>query len=107
MAGGSPVPIRAFSSGGIVRRPTVGLVGEGGQNEAVVPLPDGKAIPVKMQGGDGGEKTIVVRNEWTINTLDANGFDQMLASRKSTIDGMMADSLARAGLVRDAVRRYR
>jgi lambda family phage tail tape measure protein len=107
MAGGSPISIRAFSSGGIVRRPTVGLVGEGGQNEAVVPLPDGKAIPVKMQGGDGGEKTIVVRNEWTINTLDANGFDQLLASRKSTIDGMMADSLARAGLVRDAVRRYR
>ena len=76
------MPFRAFSSGGIVKRPTVGLVGEGGQNEAVVPLPDGKAIPVKMQGGD--ERTIVVRNEWTINTLDANGFDQLLASRKST-----------------------
>ena len=104
--GGGSMPFRAFSSGGIVKRPTVGLVGEGGQNEAVVPLPDGKAIPVKMQGGD-GEKTIVIWNEWTINTLDANGFDQMLASRKSTIDGMMADSLARAGLVRDAVRRYR
>ncbi|MDA8122245.1 MAG: hypothetical protein M0Z38_06740 [Deltaproteobacteria bacterium] len=103
--GGGSMPFRAFSSGGIVKRPTVGLVGEGGQNEAVVPLPDGKAIPVKMQGGD--ERTIVVRNEWTINTLDANGFDQLLASRKSTIDGMMADSLARAGLVRDAVRRYR
>ena len=104
--GGGSMPFRAFSSGGIVKRPTVGLVGEGGQNEAVVPLPDGKAIPVKMQGGD-GEKTIIVQNEWTINTLDANGFDQLLSSRKSTIDGMMADSLARAGLVRDAVRRYR
>ena len=100
------MPFRAFSSGGIVKRPTIGLVGEGGQNEAVVPLPDGKAIPVKMQGGD-GERTIVIRNEWTINTLDATGFDQMLASRKPTIDGMMADSLARAGLVRDAMRRYR
>jgi hypothetical protein len=42
--------ISAFAKGGVVKRATVGLVGEGGQNEAVVPLPDGKAIPVNMNG---------------------------------------------------------
>ena len=41
---------RAFANGGIVDRPTLGLVGEGRYNEAVVPLPDGKSIPVQMQG---------------------------------------------------------
>ncbi|MDD5762181.1 MAG: phage tail tape measure C-terminal domain-containing protein [bacterium] len=102
---GGSMPFRAFSSGGIVRRPTVGLVGEGGQNEAVVPLPDGKAIPVKMQGGDGGAPT--VNNNWTILAMDTQSMDVWLASKKSTIEGMMADSLARAGLVRDATRRYR
>lgn len=103
--GGGSMPFRAFSSGGIVKRPTVGLVGEGGQNEAVVPLPDGKAIPVKMQGGDGGAPTIT--NNWNIVAMDTQNMDAWLASKQSTIEGMMADSLARAGLVRDAVRRYR
>ena len=37
---------RAFANGGMVTKPTLGLVGEGKYNEAVVPLPDGKSIPV-------------------------------------------------------------
>ena len=46
---GGFLPIRAFATGGIVDRPTIGIVGEGKYNEAIVPLPDGKAIPVKFQ----------------------------------------------------------
>lgn len=41
---------RAFADGGIVQGPTLGLVGEGRYNEAVVPLPDGKSIPVQLGG---------------------------------------------------------
>jgi hypothetical protein len=55
-----------FAGGGIVRRPTLGLVGEGRFNEAIVPLPDGRSIPVQMHGGTGGGPNIynvVVRNE--------------------------------------------
>jgi hypothetical protein len=44
-------PLKAFASGGVVTGPTVGLVGEGRYNEAVVPLPDGRSIPVVMAGG--------------------------------------------------------
>lgn len=44
----------AFASGGIVSKPTVALIGEAGQNEAVVPLPDGRRIPVEMKGGGNG-----------------------------------------------------
>lgn len=39
---------RAFANGGVVDQPTLGLVGEGSMNEAIVPLPDGRSIPVKM-----------------------------------------------------------
>ena len=39
---------RAFAAGGTVNQPTLGLVGEGRFNEAIVPLPDGKSIPVVM-----------------------------------------------------------
>ncbi len=49
--GVAPGGFRAFASGGIVNRPTLGLIGEGRHNEAVVPLPNGRSIPVEMGGG--------------------------------------------------------
>jgi tape measure domain-containing protein len=45
---------QAFANGGMVKGPTLGLVGEGKYNEAIVPLPDGRSIPVQMRGGPGG-----------------------------------------------------
>jgi hypothetical protein len=42
----------------IVKSPTF-LVGEGKYNEAVVPLPNGKHIPVQMHGSS-GETNVVV-----------------------------------------------
>jgi phage-related minor tail protein len=47
---------RAFASGGIVTGPTLGLVGEGRYNEAVIPLPDGKSVPVDLGGANGGNQ---------------------------------------------------
>jgi hypothetical protein len=41
---------RAFANGGTVSGPTLGLIGEGKYNEAVVPLPDGRSIPVQLGG---------------------------------------------------------
>jgi hypothetical protein len=41
---------RAFANGGTVSGPTLGLIGEGKYNEAVVPLPDGRSIPVSLGG---------------------------------------------------------
>lgn len=52
------IQFKAFASGGTVSGPTLGLVGEGRYNEAVVPLPDGKSIPVSMKGGGGGGEAI-------------------------------------------------
>jgi hypothetical protein len=52
--GWKPFPVRAFANGGMVNGPTLGLVGEGKYNEAIVPLPDGRSIPVQMKGGGGG-----------------------------------------------------
>jgi len=45
------IPLTPYANGGIVTGPTMGLVGEGRYNEAIVPLPDGKSIPVEL-GGD-------------------------------------------------------
>lgn len=52
-SGGSPIP--QFANGGIVTGPTLGLIGEGRYNEAVIPLPDGKSIPVDLSGAAGNQ----------------------------------------------------
>jgi len=44
------IPLQAFADGGVVNRPTLGLIGEGRYPEAIVPLPDGRSIPVKFEG---------------------------------------------------------
>ena len=44
-----PGGFRKYARGGIASSPTIGLIGEGRHNEAVVPLPNGKAIPVDMR----------------------------------------------------------
>lgn len=41
-----------YSNGGIARSPQVSVFGEGARPEAYVPLPDGRSIPVTMQGGN-------------------------------------------------------
>ena len=46
---------------GVVSRPTY-LVGEGRMNEAVVPLPNGRAIPVQMHGGGDSQQNNVTVN---------------------------------------------
>ena len=51
MGGGGILPM--FANGGVVKGPTLGMVGEGRFNEAIVPLPNGKSIPVEMGGGAG------------------------------------------------------
>lgn len=50
---------KRFGTGGIATSPTI-MVGEGRYNEAVVPLPDGRRIPVEMMGSGAGTNNIVI-----------------------------------------------
>lgn len=44
-------PVQGFASGTPkIDKPTLGLVGEGRYPEAIVPLPDGRSIPAKVEG---------------------------------------------------------
>jgi hypothetical protein len=47
---GGLTPILAAQAGAVVSRPTLAMIGEGRQAEAVVPLPDNRSIPVKFVG---------------------------------------------------------
>ncbi len=95
---GGFVPIRAFQGGGIVRRPTLGLVGEGGQDEAVIPLQGGK-VPVDLRGGQESAPIII-----NINAVDANSFVNLLANNRRVLAQLIASSIGTPGPLRSAVR---
>jgi hypothetical protein len=76
MAEGGIIPmakggITGYRNGGIATEPTY-LVGEGKHNEAVVPLPDGRSIPVNMKGA-GGNNNIVINVDAGGNTNSTGG----------------------------------
>jgi plasmid maintenance system killer protein len=51
MTSSGPMPLNMYSKGGIARGPQLAMYGEGRTPEAYVPLPDGRSIPVSMDGG--------------------------------------------------------
>ena len=60
MTDDGPMPLRKYARGGIANSPQMAMFGEGSTPEAYVPLPDGRRIPVAMQGGGGGNTSVVV-----------------------------------------------
>jgi phage-related minor tail protein len=64
------------ADGGIVRRATAALIGEAGP-EAVVPLPNGRSIPVDFRGGGGGGGQAITIN---ISAVDGLSVQRMLMS---------------------------
>lgn len=66
MTGDGPMPLKTYARGGIANSPQLAMFGEGSMPEAYVPLPDGRRIPVAMQGGGGGGTTVNV-------SVDAKG----------------------------------
>ena len=59
MSGQGSLPLHRYASGGIARTPQLAMFGEGSMNEAYVPLPDGRTIPVTMRGGSNVQVNIV------------------------------------------------
>ena len=68
---------QAFADGGMVTGPTLGLVGEGKYNEAIVPLPDGRSIPVQLQDGS-------IRDKMGSDMAGAGGSPMLSMSFQST-----------------------
>jgi hypothetical protein len=93
--GGAPKFGPGFANGGLVTGPTMAMVGEGRFNEAIVPLPNGKSIPVEMNGGAGGN----IATNITVNVNNGQ------ASSKSS--GSQGNNLARSleGAVKQVIMR--
>lgn len=54
MTSEGPVPLRRYATGGVAYGRQFAEFAEGSRPEAYVPLPDGRSIPVTVQGGGGG-----------------------------------------------------
>ncbi len=67
-----PMPLKKYARGGVASGPQMALYGEGSQNEAYVPLPDGRRIPVAMQGGSGGSTSVVVNVDATGSKVEGD-----------------------------------
>jgi len=86
---------QAFANGGIVTGPTLGLVGEGRFNEAVVPLPNGRSIPVELNGSNGGGGDVNV-----IVNVDAKGTGVQGDSPNANQLGRVISSAVQAEIVK-------
>lgn len=76
----SGMPFKAAQFGDIFRGPHLALIGEGKQDEAVVPLEGNRSIPVEFRGGDsgGGGVTIVEGDTYHIQAIDVKSFEDRL-----------------------------
>lgn len=92
------VPVKGYATGGpIVNKPHVAVIGEGQYNEAVVPLPDGRSIPVDMNGSAGAEVNI------NIEAVDGSSVDQLLFDRKDTLRSIISAAIAESRSFRTQV----
>jgi len=81
---------RKYANGGIASSPHIGVIGEGKYNEAVVPLPDGRSIPVTPGSGMG-------TNNVTVNvSIDNQGKAESNTQSDSSMGADLGKLVARA-----------
>jgi len=75
------LPLNTYMGGGIATGPQMAIFGEGRQNEAYVPLPDGRSIPVTVKGNQqsdtGAPMNVTIENH--------NGSDVQVKQQKNRL----------------------
>jgi hypothetical protein len=88
------LPLRFYEGGGIASSPQMAIFGEGHQNEAIVPLPDGRAIPVNLTGGRGGGQPMQVENHFHVHISGARGTQEIHDAVSAGMQHAIASSAA-------------
>jgi len=95
--------IRQFANGGMVTGPTLGLIGEGRYNEAVVPLPDGKTIPVDLGGAASNQIvsniTVNVNNGQTQSNANGSNSSELGRKLEGAVKQVIVGELRPGGLL--------
>jgi tape measure domain-containing protein len=89
------VPLRRYAGGGVARSPQLAMFGEGSMAEAYVPLPDGRSIPVTVNGSAG---TTLVVNVDARGSADVESVVRRAAAQGAQqAQALMFDRMNRTG----------
>lgn len=97
------LPLKKYANGGVATSPQVAIFGEASMNEAYVPLPDGRSIPVTMSGANAAPAV-------TVNVINQSGTPVDAESSSPRFDGesyvidVVLNALSRPGRLRTAVK---
>lgn len=92
MSSKGSLPLNTYANGGIANSPQVAVFGEGRMNEAYVPLPDGRSIPVSMRGGAG-------TNNVTVNVNVENGGEEAMGDQAASNLGRVIANVVKSELI--------
>ncbi len=99
--GGLALPVPSYAAGGIVRGPIYARVGDNrSRTEAVVPMADGRTIPVDLRGEQGGGQTTII-----IQAIDSRSFAEAVARNPRAIVSVVRGALRSEPGLRGDVRR--
>lgn len=79
-----PLPLRMYAKGGIAKSPQLAVYGEGSMNEAYVPLPDGRTIPVTIKGDVESQPAAPAV---TVNVINQSGQQMAAQQGQPRFDG--------------------
>ena len=93
MTNDGPVSLRKYANGGIANSPQLALYGEAGP-EAYVPLPDGRSIPVTINGGNNSANSSGPTGQGgsngspnvTVNVINQSGSNVQATQGQPTFD---------------------
>ena len=87
---GSTTVVPGFQTGGVITKPTFAALAEHGIPEAVIPLSEGRYIPVQMSGGNTPDIEINIVNN-SQNQVSADKKDIKFDGKKLIIDAVVND----------------
>jgi TP901 family phage tail tape measure protein len=90
-----------FDMGDVARSPQMNLIGEGSRPEAYVPLPDGRTIPVTLQGGGNGGGNVTVNMTVNVTNEHKTEVDTSASGDKGVQLARMLDNAVQEAIVRE------
>lgn len=100
----APGGFKAFQHGGVVTKPTLGLVGEGRYPEAIIPMKGG-SVPVELHGMERQQKQGDINIIIPVNTTDPVTFEQYLRRNKGAIQRLIVEDILANGAIIQSTRR--
>ena len=85
-----------FADGGIVTKPTLGLIGEGRYNEAIIPMPNNRAVPVDLKGAVGGSYSTSIAVNISNSSTGATAESQITGDQGNKLAGVLDKAVKQA-----------